>query len=481
MTCKILVVDDDPLHAKVLETILKNHLDYIPTFVSGGQAAIDYLFSAKNKTDLVLLDIVMPEIDGIQVLKKIRTKFTKLPVIMLTGHNDISMAVESMKAGANDFLSKKSMPERIRVSIENALKISGLSGELERIARKNEGQTVFSDILGESEEIKAAIRAAEKVVLSNIPVFIEGESGVGKELFARAIHGSGERASGPFVAVNCGAIPENLVESILFGHEKGAFTGATHKTIGKFREANGGTLFLDEVAELKPDMQVKLLRAVQESEVQPVGSAASEKVNVRLVSATNLNLEDMVAKGTFREDLYYRLKVFPLVVPPLRVRKGDVEILLDEFTKKISLMEKRNVNGVSDEAKKMLSEYEWPGNVRELYNSVYRAVVVADSEKLEAQHFPSIVKGRLESNVVDTNFGGAQKPANLRLIASDGEFRKISDMEAEVITSALDYYGWHISEVARRLGIGRSTLYRKMVDIGIKVPPSKEKDFGLAV
>jgi DNA-binding NtrC family response regulator len=323
-------------------------------------------------------------------------------------------------------------------------------------------------------------RLGERAAKSSIPVLILGESGVGKELIARAIQGSSERSGKPFVAVNCGALPENLVESILFGHEKGSFTGASDKHLGKFQEANGGTLFLDEVGELPLDMQVKLLRALQEGEIDPVGSKRPVKVDVRIISATNRNLADQVKIGAFREDLFYRLNVFPIEAPSLRERRDDIPALIEHFIRRFNVEEGKRVSGVSAEALQMLCAYEWPGNVRQLENTIYRAIVLADSPHLQAYDFPAISGVNMPAPAPAATVSLAQSvreqieevnalhDAPVRILDEAGHLRKLEDIERDLIEHAISVYAGHMSEVARRLGIGRSTLYRKVRDCGLE-------------
>ena len=340
------------------------------------------------------------------------------------------------------------------------------------------------------------LRALEKAAASAIPVLVEGESGIGKELIARAIHGCGARRAKPFVAVNCGAMPENLVESILFGHEKGAFTGATEKHHGKFVEADGGTLFLDEVGELPPPAQVKLLRALQEGEVEPVGGRKIIKVDVRIISATNRDLIADVKAGRFREDLFYRLHVFPISVPPLRQRPEDIPALARHFLARIAAEEGKRVRSISAEALALLAAFRWPGNVRQLENAIFRAVVLADGEEIGVNEFPQIsshqsgptpiaaqpfsepwiepspamvssLAGRAYRRAA-RNAAALTMPApSLHLTDPHGEVRPLDDIESEVIRFAIAHYDEQMSEVARRLKIGRSTLYRKLEGLGL--------------
>jgi DNA-binding NtrC family response regulator len=342
----------------------------------------------------------------------------------------------------------------------------------------------FRDIVTSSPAMERVIRLGQRAAASAIPILVEGESGVGKELIARAIQGAGDRRSRPFVTVNCGAIPDNLVESILFGHEKGAFTGAADKHTGKFREAHGGTLFLDEVGELPLDIQVKLLRALQDGEIDPVGAKRPLRVDFRLISATNRSLIDLVKAGKFREDLYYRLNVFPIRVPPLRERLDDIPALVRHFTARFAAEEnKPQIRGITAAALQMLGRYEWPGNIRQLENAVFRAVVLADGPLLTPEEFPQIAAHLVgappapapalaaeAAAPVTFDFAGGAAPAEpspLTPFGADGEMRPLAEVEADMIRLALDRYGGRMTVVARRLGIGRSTLYRKLKELGI--------------
>jgi DNA-binding NtrC family response regulator len=347
------------------------------------------------------------------------------------------------------------------------------------------------------------VRMGKRAATSNIPVLILGESGVGKEVLARAIQGASDRAGRPFITVNCGAIPENLVESILFGHMKGSFTGATDNHNGKFVEAHGGTLFLDEVGELPLDMQVKLLRVLQEGEVDPVGGKRPVKVDVRIISATNKDLAKLVEAGQFREDLYYRLNVFPIEAPPLRERKEDIGALVDRFVARFNAEEGRAVHGASPHTMQMLLNFDWPGNVRQLENAVFRAVILCEGDFLQPEDFPQI-SGLHASTHVETPANDARTmdvpaPANdhiaevharlaqslahaqeavaaappFEIFDNGGHLRQLEQIERDLIELAIDHYAGHMSEVARRLGIGRSTLYRKLREYGLEEKAAK--------
>ncbi len=388
MAATILIADDDAVQRRLVENMVQK-CGYEPLVVDSGDAAVALLTGADAQAiDAVVLDLVMPGLDGLGVLAKIREAGVNVPVIVQTAHGGIDNVVSAMRAGAQDFVVKPVGFERLQVSLRNALNTSALKGELQRIRHSREGRLTFADVITRSETMAGVLRTAQKAAASSIPVLVEGESGVGKELFARAIHGSSERKAKPFVAVNCGAIPDNLVELILFGHEKGAFTGATERHMGKFVEAHGGTLFLDEVGELPLAAQVKLLRALQEGTVEAVGGRKPVKVDVRIISATNRKLLDLVKNGAFREDLFYRLHVLPLTIPPLRMRREDIPHLLRHFLARFSAEENRTITGISGEAMAHLAQLDWPGNIRQLENTVYRAVVMSESDQLGLSDFP---------------------------------------------------------------------------------------------
>jgi len=479
----ILIVDDDPVQRRLLEAAISRSGMTVIT-APGGGPALDLVGGPRgDQIALMLLDLIMPDIDGLQVLEKLRVTHPDLPVIVLTAKGGIDSAVEAMRAGASDFLVKPASPERIAVSIRNQLKIGTLSGEVTRLKKKTDNRLVFDDVVGKSDEMKQVFRLGERAAQSTIPILIEGESGVGKELIARAIQGSSDRAGKPFVAVNCGAIPENLIESILFGHEKGSFTGASDRHLGKFQEADGGTLFLDEIGELRLDMQVKLLRALQEGEVDPVGAKRPVKVDVRIISATNRDLSELTREGNFREDLFYRLNVFPIFVPPLRERRDDIPALARHFIARFAAEEHKAVAGLTPEAADLLERFNWPGNVRQLENTIFRAVVLCDGSVLDVCDFPQIAaamgveaKPRRSVSVADAQAMQAAaftpalpaSPYTLSVVDAAGHMRKMEEMESEIIRLSISRYDGHMSEVARRLGIGRSTLYRKLKEFGLE-------------
>jgi DNA-binding NtrC family response regulator len=481
MPTRILIVDDDPVQRRLLEAAV-NRFGYDALLAEDGEAALRVL--ANERVSVVVLDLAMPGLDGNGVLAAMAERGLAIPVIVQTAQGGIETVVGAMRNGAFDFVVKPVSPDRLKSALANALKVESRGDEARRAARPQGGKLDFSDIVTRSSAMEETLRLARKAAASTIPILIEGESGVGKELVARAIRGGSDRRAKTFVTVNCGAIPDNLVESILFGHEKGSFTGATEKHVGKFVEASGGTLFLDEVGDLPLDAQVKLLRAVQQGEIDPVGGRSTVKVDIRLISATHRDLSERVGDGRFREDLFYRLNVFPIVVPPLRARREDVEPLAAHFVERFSASETGGrVRHIAPRALAMLSAYDWPGNIRQLENAVFRAVVLCDGDTLVDADFPQI-RAQVEGTIVldddvrapvsrpvvsAPDESGEPRPAagTLKVVDESGEMRPLSEVEYEMIVMAIEHYRGQMSEVARRLGIGRSTLYRKLKDYGI--------------
>lgn len=485
MSNRVLIVEDEPAQRRILEEMIKR-FGFETLSADSGQKALELVSgSTGSSINLIMLDLVMPGMDGLEFLERLEAVRGDLPVIVQTSQGSIETVIKAMRAGADDFVVKPVAPERLRVSLQNLLKVNALTEEVKRLNKKVSGSLSFDDLVASSPAMANVLRLGRRGAQSNIPILIEGESGVGKEMIARAIQGESERNGRPFIAVNCGAIPANLVESILFGHEKGSFTGATAKHIGKFQEADGGTLFLDEVAELPLDIQVKLLRAIQEGEVDPVGSRKPVKVNIRLISATNKNMIEMVKQGQFREDLYYRLNVFPVMVPALRDRKEDIPALVNHFITKLSAEEGRKVHGITAEALAMLQLYAWPGNVRQIENTIFRAIVLCETEMLDVADFPQIaalvegyevkipaapvpVAKKLEPARPQNGQVSDGNALGVSIVTEGGHIRTLEEVEADMIKLALHRYRGQMSEVARKLGIGRSTLYRKMRDLGLE-------------
>jgi DNA-binding NtrC family response regulator len=477
----VLIVDDEITQRKLVEGIV-SRAGYETILADGGEAALEILHGPEaHKIGAVFLDLSMPKIGGLEVLRAIRPTRPKLPIIVLTAHSSLSNAVESMRAGATDFIVKPASAERLRNAIITAFDDKMGDGELRPLTEKLSQNLRFDQLVGHAPQFQEAVALARRAANASIPVLIEGESGVGKELFAQAIKSASPRKAAPLVTVNCGAIPANLIESILFGHEKGAFTGAVDRHIGKFVEADGGTLFLAEIGELPFDLQVKLLRVLQEGDVQPVGGRATQKVDVRLISATNRVLANEVLAGRFREDLYYRLNVVAIPIPPLRHREEDIVPLAKHFLERIGASEGIAIPELTAEVEDLLTSFDWPGNVRQLQNAIFRAAVLCDSDHLTARDFPQLLSHAqavrtppiaMAVNSMPMTRSALARPANsavaLDLLGSDNHIRRLHLIEADVIKAALDYYQGRMSEVARRLGIGRSTLYRKLAELGIE-------------
>ncbi len=470
MAKTVLLVDDDPVQRRLIGAVLERE-GFAVAAAESGEAALDRL-AAGVAPDVVILDLVMPGLGGIDTLKAMRAEGLAAPVIVLTATGGVEVVVRAMQAGAQDFFIKPASPERIIVSIRNALQMGNLAQEVDRLKKRPATSGVtFADLVGTSAGMRQVKALGERAGKSAIPVLILGESGVGKEVIARAIHAASDRAAKPFVAVNCGALPTNLVESILFGHEKGSFTGAHEKHLGKFLEANGGTLFLDEIGELPLDMQVKLLRALQEKEVDPVGGKRPIKVDVRILAATNRDLAERVKTGDFREDLFYRLNVFPIEAPALRERREDIAALTDAFIRRFAAEEGKRVVAATPETAGMLAAHDWPGNVRQLENAVYRAVVLADGPYLQPHDFPAVSgvtapTGEAPAPAEPSDAAGPDAP--VKILDAQGHLRTLEEIERDLIQLAIEIYAGHMTEVAKRLGIGRSTLYRKVREQGLE-------------
>jgi len=449
---KILVADDEKNMLWALTNVLSKQ--GFKTFTArDGEEAI-HQFN-KHLPDVVLLDLKMPKKNGIEVLKEIKKINDSIPVIMITAHGNIETAIEAMKLGAFDYVQKPFEMEEINVLIKKALKIRDLTMEVELLRDELSRISRGNQIIGESPQIKEVMDLVNRVAKSNATVLILGESGTGKELVANAIHYNSDRKNKPFVKVNCGALPENLLESELFGHEKGAFTGAISRKIGRFERAHGGSIFLDEIGEMSFSTQVKLLRVLQEKQIERVGSTEVIDVDVRIIAATNKDLKRLVEEGRFREDLYYRLNVIPIKIPPLRERKQDIPLLVKYFLQKYSLETGRRGMTISDSALDKLKTYSWPGNIRELQNVIERAVILSPGREItEDQLPPEIVKR--DRQVELDEFKLPKNGVNL------------NDLEKSLIKQALDMTNDNQTEAARLLGITRHTLIYRMEKYGLK-------------
>lgn len=458
----LMLVDDEPAQQRLV-TALAARAGWRTLCVTDAETAIATLGTRDGMMlDAILIDQAVPGGDATALISEIRTRRPALPVLMLTALSSVSVAVEAMRAGATDFLAKPIAPDRLLAALEAAVNSKGPAGELRPLTEKISTPLGFGEIVGSNPEFRAALAIAAKAARARVPVLIEGESGVGKEVVADAIHASSPREKKPLIAVNCGAIPSNLIESELFGHEKGAFTGAFTRHIGKFQDADGGTLFLDEIGEMPLDAQVKLLRVLQTGEVHPLGARGFREVDVRIIAATNKNLLEEVEAGRFREDLYYRLAVVQVTIPPLRDRRGDIPALARHLLTRIARQPGLRGLGITDDALSLLSSYDWPGNVRQLQNALFRAAVLCEGDALTSSDFPEIA-----SKSSALLFASSANEAGVMLYDQDGHLRPLEMIEADVIRLAIGHYRGRMTEVARRLGIGRSTLYRKLAELGI--------------
>jgi DNA-binding NtrC family response regulator len=448
----ILVVDDEPGARQSLEVILED--DYQVVSVGSGQEALQTL--QRLPVDLILLDVNMPDMDGLEVLRKIKEQDEEVDVIMVSALNLARKAVDAIKLGAYDYITKPYEPEDILSTVARVVSKRNLHKELDFLRKEVEVSRGFDEIISQNKRMLEIFQLVQKVAYTSTNILITGESGTGKELIARSIHRQGNRKSGPFVAINCAAIPSELMESEMFGHEKGAFTGAHTRTIGKFEYANGGTLFLDEISALRSDLQAKLLRVLQEREIERIGSNRPIRVDIRVISATNTNLEDAVAQGKFRQDLYFRLNVVPLPIPPLRERKEDIPLLANHFLNKFNIAFNKKVRGFSEKALDVLLRYHWPGNIRELENLTERIVVLSpNDEPIDLKAIPLEILMDSGQDIED-------------LESKKGGLIKIREaFEKRVILNVLEATKWNQTEAAKILKVNRNTLLQKAKQLGV--------------
>ena len=452
MKSRILVIDDESAIRDSMRMILE-YEGYEFLGASSGQEGLALI--ERETPDLVFLDIKMPGLDGLEVLPRIRAADESLPVVMISGHATVSTAVEATKLGAFDFIEKPLASERVLVTIRNALDRSRLADENRSLKRVVE---VRHQLVGESAGLKRVTDSIRRAAPTNATVLITGESGVGKELVARAIHRNSLRHRERFVQVNCAAIPDDLIESELFGHEKGSFTGATEKQIGKFEQADKGTIFLDEVGDMSLKTQAKVLRVLQEGEVERLGSARTTKVDVRVLAATNKNLEEEIEKGIFREDLYFRLAVIPVYVPPLRERREDIPLLVRHFVDLFSRDNNFRPKKITPAAMELLQRYRWKGNIRELRNAVERLIIMTPSDVVDVADIPETI--RVDAPVRTSGDQESVKPGTLR------EHKEVS--ERGFLVQKLRETGWNISKTAELIDTPRSNLYKKLEQYNIK-------------
>jgi two-component system nitrogen regulation response regulator NtrX len=453
----VLVVDDEKSVRDSLRMILE-YERYEVLFAENGEQALKTVQG--STVDVVLLDVKMAGMDGIEVLQRVREKRPELPVIMISGHGTIETAVEATKLGAFDFLPKPLDRDKLLVTIRNALHQARLAHEKQKLEETVEGKR---QILGESAKIKEVLEIIDRVAPTDARVLITGENGTGKELVARAIHRKSKRADKPFVEVNCAAIPAELIESELFGHEKGSFTGATGQRIGKFEQADGGTLFLDEIGDMSLAAQAKVLRALEEGKIERVGGNKLIPVDVRVIAATNKNLEAEIKKGNFRDDLYHRLNVIPIHVAPLRERREDIPVLVKAFIEDVCVRNGLAKKTISEEVVRELTKRDWPGNVRELRNAVERLVILSPGSQIDLRVLES--------------FGTGRSTESEDIINMSGTFQEFKERaEAAFIKKQLERHRWNISKTAEALDIQRSHLYTKMKRYGLMRESDEENE-----
>lgn len=448
----LLIVDDELGARQSLEVILED--DFHVLTAESGQEALEIV--QKEPVDLVLLDIHMPEMDGLEVLGKIRERDEEIDIIIVSALNLARKAVDAIKLGAYDYITKPYEPEDILSTVARVIHKRNLHRELDFLRREVEASRGFDQIVTQNKTMLEIFELVKKVAFTSTSVLITGESGTGKELIARSIHQQGNGKHGPFVAINCAAIPSELMESVMFGHEKGAFTGAHARTIGKFEHAHGGTLFLDEISVLRSDLQAKLLRVLQEREIERIGSNKPIKVDIRVISATNTNLGKAVAQGHFRQDLYFRLNVVPISIPPLWERREDIPLLAKHFLRKFNTAFNKKIPGFSEKALAALTRYHWPGNIRELENLVERIVVLsAGDEKIDLKNIPLEILMASGQDIQDAEMkkGGLIK------------IRKA--IEKQIILNVLEASQWNQTEAAKILKVNRNALIQKAKQIGI--------------
>ena len=462
---KTLIVDDESELRKSVVSILKNtnlNIEFEIEEASNGKEALD---KVKLKPfDLILMDVRMPEMNGLDALKEIKEHDPRTFVVIMTAHSNLNDAVIAIKEGAYDYVEKPVSPEKLTDIVRKSLQAHEMISSL-TASNPIFDDDIESEIKGNNSKMKEVFNLIYKLCKVETTVLIRGENGTGKELVARAIHFNSPRKSGSFVAINCGAIPENLMESEFFGHEKGAFTGAYERKIGKFQQANNGTIFLDEIGELKPEMQVKILRALQEKKFTPVGSNREVKTNARIIAATNRNLEKMMETGEFREDLFYRLNVMPIFLPPLRDRPDDIPVLAVSFLQKFSKEHGKVIAGIEPETLELMKKYRWPGNIRELENVIERAFIVETSNMMTRSSLPDQIKGATVAAAVSS-------PNNPQVMRNseplDFEIFK-EQAEKEFITSALKANKGKINQTVAQANIPKNTLLRKIRKYSINV------------
>ena len=463
----LMLVDDEPAQCRLVSTIAAR-AGWRTIVASDAEMAVALLGTQDGMMlDAIILDQALPGSDSASLIAELKSNRPALPIMLMTSIGSSESAIEAMRAGASDYLIKPVAAERMIAALELASDHSKTKGELQPLTEKITQALDFEEIIGSAPPFRAALAVAAKAARSRVPILIEGESGVGKEVIADAIQAASPRSKQPYLKVNCGAIAPNLLDSVLFGHEKNAFAGAFDRRIGIIQQAEGGTIFLDEVDHLPAETQVRLVRLLHKNEIQPLGCQHSYKIDVRVVSAANSDLSKKIEKGSFREDLYYRLNIVQLTIPALRDRKSDIPALARHFLSRMASQPGLRSMGITDEALSLLNGYDWPGNVRQLQSALFRAAVLCERDALTEQEFPQIASVVKSSNTKLETVTEGTGGIGVTLFEDDGNLRPLEEIEADVIRLAIGHYRGRMTEVARRLGIGRSTLYRKLSDLGI--------------
>lgn len=461
----LMLIDDEPGHRRLVAALAARG-GWRTVFADDAEMAI---ISLGTQDGMMLDAIVLDHRDDDDamgaLITELRARRPALPVLVVAADGSVSHAVAAMRAGATDFLVRPLAPERLLAALEAAV-AGTAAGELRPLTEKIPAMLGFDEIVGSAPDFRAALAIAAKAARARVAVLIDGEGGVGKEVVAEAIHAASPRERKTMITVNCGSVPGNLIESELFGHEPGAFTGAFERKVGKLADADGGTIFLDEIGDLSPETQARLLHVLETGEVLPMGSRHAREVDVRVIAASSRRLAEEVDAGHFREDLYCRLSAVQVTIPPLRERTGDIPALARHLLARIASQPGLRQFGITDDALALLIEYDWPGNVRQLQNALFRAAVLCDGDALTRADFPQIaaLSGRRDPA---SSVRRMSPSSGVTLFSPDGHLRALEEIEADVIRLAIGHYRGRMTEVARRLGIGRSTLYRKLVELGI--------------
>ena len=463
----LMLVDDEPAQGRLVSAIA-GRAGWRTIIARDAETAIAMLGTQDGMMlDAILIDQWVPGADSAALIAELKSRRPALPVLLLTAVGSNDSAIEAMRAGASDYIIKPVAAERLVAALSIAADHAKDFGELQPLTEKIAHPLEFEEIIGSAPAFRSALAIAAKAARSRAPVLIEGEGGVGKEVVADAIHAASPRVRQPYLKINCGAISPNLLDSVLFGHEKDAFAGAFDRRIGIIQQAENGTVFLDEIDQLPTETQIRLVRLLTENEIQPLGSPHSYRIDVRVLSASNSDLAAKLESGAFREDLYYRMNVVQLRIPPLRERTSDIPALARHFLGRMATQPGLRSLGITDEALSLLKAYNWPGNVRQLQSALFRAAVLCDRDALTPDEFKQIATA-VGVRTADTSTSNDGNGIGIDLYETDGNLRPLEEIEADVIRLAIGHYRGRMTEVARRLGIGRSTLYRKLADLGIE-------------